>query len=155
VTPHRVDLLIAEDNPSDAELIVTCLANDGDPSRLVHVVRDGEETLDFVLCRGVYATRADTPPRVVLLDVSLPKIGGLEVLRILKSDPHTAPIPVVMLTSSAIERDVATAYRYGANSYVQKPLEFDRFRDTVRWIERYWSIVNEPPPGTAFPRPDR
>lgn len=150
MTAGLVDILVAEDNLSDAELMTTSLATRSPPRR-VHVVHDGEEALDFVFARGAYDDRAsEAPPRVILLDVSLPKINGLDVLRTLKTDPRTAPIPVVMLTSSNVERDVLRGYRYGANSYVQKPIEFTRFRDVVRQIADYWMTVNEPAPARTF-----
>jgi two-component system response regulator len=145
-----IELLVAEDNPSDAELILESLARHADRDR-IHVVHDGEEALAFLFCRGVYVARSmQTPPRLVFLDVKLPKIGGLDVLREMKAHARTRPIPVVMLTSSNIERDVATAYRTGANSYVQKPVDFERFRDTVRLLGAYWLTVNEPPPDSVF-----
>ena len=142
-------MLLAEDNPADADLILASLTKDGF-SGAIQVVRDGVETLDFAFCRGEYANRdRDLCLRVIVLDVKLPKIDGFEVLRELKADPRTRPIPVVMLTSSNIDSDIARAYELGANSYVQKPVDFDRFRRTVCDLGLYWMTMNEP--GPAWP----
>jgi two-component system response regulator len=139
-------MLLVEDNLSDAELILASLASDGYPGA-IQVVHDGAEALDFVFARGHYAGRVEEPTlRVIVLDVKLPKVDGLEVLRQLKTDPRTRSIPVVMLTSSNLARDVARAYRLGANSYVQKPVDFESFRQTVRGLGRYWMALNERPP---------
>jgi two-component system response regulator len=136
-------MLLAEDNPSDAELILASLSKER-YAGAIHVVHDGVETLDFVFCRGGYADREEEPSlRVIVLDVKLPKIDGFDVLRELKSDPRSRLIPVVMLTSSNIERDVTRGYQLGANSYVQKPVDFERFRQTVRQLGLYWMAVNE------------
>ena len=144
MTDARVDLLLAEDNPSDTELILESLSG---LRERVFTVEDGVEALDFLFSRGRFAGRAQSSmPRVVMLDVKLPKIGGFEVLRALRADPRTRRIPVVMLTSSNLERDVARGYELGANSYVQKPVDFDRFRETVRLLGLYWLSINEPPP---------
>ncbi|HEY7567851.1 MAG TPA: response regulator [Gemmatimonadaceae bacterium] len=147
-----IDVLLAEDNPADAELIIESLRNENLADRL-HRVHDGEEALDFLLARGVYEGRAlDRPPRLVLLDVKLPKVDGLKVLEELKRDPRTRPIPVVMLTSSNIEHDVARGYLLGANSYVQKPVEYMRFQETVRRLGLYWLATNEAAPAVVFMR---
>ena len=139
-------MLLAEDNPADADLILASLTKDGFAGA-IQVVRDGVETLDFALCRGEYADRdRDLFLRVIVLDVKLPKIDGFEVLRQLKADPRTRSIPVVMLTSSNIDSDVTRAYELGANSYVQKPVDFERFRRTVRELGAYWMSVNEAAP---------
>lgn len=145
-----VDILLVEDNPADAELIVESLRSANVAERM-HVVHDGEEALDFLFARGGYAGRAiDRPPRLVLLDVKLPKVDGLSVLKALKADPSTRPIPVVMLTSSNMQQDVARGYVLGANSYVQKPVDFVRFHETVRRIGLYWLTLNEPAPAAVF-----
>ena len=150
MTTRSVLMLLAEDNPSDADLILASLAKDGH-DRVVQVVHDGVETLDFVFCRGKYAYRAHDPClRVIVLDVKLPKINGFEVLRELKADSRTSSIPVVLLTSSNIESDIARGYQLGANSYIQKPVQFERFRETVRGLGRYWLTMNEAPPLTTF-----
>jgi two-component system response regulator len=142
---RRVQLLLAEDNTSDADLILASLAKVG-PPEAIHVVHDGVETLDFVFCRGEHADRVqELPLRVIVLDVKLPKIDGFEVLRELKADSRTRSIPVVMLTSSNLDRDVSRAYELGANSYLQKPVDFELFRETIRQLGLYWLTVNEPP----------
>jgi CheY-like chemotaxis protein len=110
-----------------------------------------EEALDFLFCRGAYGGRAfESPPKVVLLDLKLPKVDGLEVLRELKADPRTNPIPVVILTSSREERDMISGYQLGVNSYLQKPVDFEQFRDVVKQLGLYWMVVNQPPPAEAF-----
>ena len=139
-------MLLAEDNPSDADLVVASLARDGLAAG-IHVVHDGIDALDFAFRRGEYATRPlESSLRVIVLDVKLPRVDGFEVLRELKADSRTRAIPVVMLTSSNIERDVARGYQLGANSYVQKPVDFERFRRTVCQLGLYWMTMNEPPP---------
>ena len=144
------EILLVEDNPEDVELTLHALrlqnlAND------IHVVRDGEEALDFLFCRGPYGQRSfESPPRVVLLDLKLPKVDGLEVLRQLKSDPRTKAIPVVILTASREEKDMVNGYHSGVNGYIQKPVDFDKFRETVKQLGLYWLVVNEPPPASAF-----
>ena len=139
-------MLLAEDNPADADLILASLTKDGFAGA-IQVVRDGVETLDFAFCRGEYASRdQNLCLRVIVLDVKLPKVDGFEVLRELKADPRTRSIPVVMLTSSNIDSDVARAYELGANSYVQKPVDFEGFRRTVRDLGTYWMTTNEAGP---------
>jgi CheY-like chemotaxis protein len=113
----------------------------------IQVANDGEEALDFVFCRGDHAGRTfDEPPRLILLDLKLPRVNGLEVLREIKSDPRTTHIPVVVLTSSAEEKDLIEGYHLGVNSYIQKPVDFDRFRETIRQVGLYWLVVNQPAP---------
>jgi CheY-like chemotaxis protein len=147
-----VSILLVEDDPADAELIQLALEGAGLATGL-RVARDGAEALDFLFCRAPFAERPpDRPPRLVLLDLKLPKVSGLEVLRQLKRDPGTHAIPVVMLTSSSVERDVVEGYRLGANSYVQKPVEFERLRKVVVEVGRYWLQVSEPVPPRAFAR---
>jgi two-component system response regulator len=141
-----IQLLLAEDSGSDADLILASLAKVS-LGEAVHVVHDGVETLDFVFCRGEHADRIHEPPlRVVVLDVKLPKLDGFEVLREIKANSRTRLIPVVMLTSSNIDIDVARGYLLGANSYVQKPVDFEQFRATIRELGVYWMTMNEPPP---------
>jgi CheY-like chemotaxis protein len=150
MSSRDVELLIVEDNPADAELMLEALREE-ELTAGIEVVRDGAEALDFILCRGPFERRAPgAPPRVVLLDLKLPKVSGLEVLQQMRSNPHTRRIPVVMFTSSNVERDVVDAYRSGVNSYVQKPVDFARFRETVRRLGRYWLGYNEPPPRRTF-----
>jgi len=147
---EEVEILLVEDNLEDVELTLHALrqqhlAND------IQVVRDGEEALDFLFCRGAYGQRAfESPPRVVLLDLKLPKVDGLEVLRQIKSDPRTKAIPVVILTASREEKDMVNGYHIGVNGYIQKPVDFDHFRQTVKQLGLYWLVVNEPPPAGAF-----
>lgn len=137
-------ILLVEDNANDVELTLHALREHhlADPIQVVH---DGAEALDFVFRTGAYAGRKGQP-RVILLDLKLPKVNGLEVLERIKSHPHTRSIPVVVLTSSSEERDILESYRRGANSYVVKPVDFDRFRDTVQQLKRYWLLLNQAPP---------
>lgn len=153
MSPQSVEVLLVEDNPSDAELVLVTLGTSA--SYRIYHVHDGEEALDFLFCRGDYAERhAGFLPRLLLLDLKLPKVNGLEVLREVRADPRTRSIPVVLLTSSKMERDVAEGYRLGVNSYIQKPVDFEEFRETVKDIGRYWLERNEPPPPPAV-EPER
>ncbi len=136
-------VLIAEDDPADAELIVEVLREDW-PDEPIHVACDGADALDFVYRRGRYESPTGASIRLLLLDLKLPRVDGLDVVRELKADPKTRSIPVVMFTSSRMERDVALGYRLGVNSYVQKPVEFGAFRATVQRLGAYWLAVNEP-----------
>jgi two-component system, response regulator len=139
-----VDILLVEDDPRDAELTVRAIRkhNLANP---VHVVEDGEEALDFIFCRGAYAGRnIFGPPKVILLDLKLPKISGLEVLKAIKSDEKTRTIPVVVVTSSQEDPDIKSAYALGANSYVVKPVDFDAFLDAMSNLGLYWLLVNQP-----------
>jgi two-component system response regulator len=149
MTDDTVDVLLVEDNLADAELILLSLTGEM-PSARVYLAHDGVEALDFLFCRDAFAGRDfEHPPRLVLMDLKMPKVDGLSVLRQIKSDPRTRAIPVVMLTSSNLDRDVTAAYGLGVNSYVQKPMEFPRLRETVGTIGRYWLGVNEGlPPGS-------
>lgn len=140
----EVDVLLVEDNPQDAELTIRALKKHNIANRLI-VVEDGAEALDFIFCRGKYATREPRPsPKVVLLDLKLPRVSGLEVLRALKQDEKTRSIPVVILTSSREDPDIRTAYDLGANSYVVKPVDFDAFAGAVSSLGLYWLLVNQP-----------
>ena len=146
---EQVEILLVEDNPDDLELTMHALRKENLVNH-IHVVRDGEEALDFLLCTGPYADRSfDCPPKLVLLDLKLPKVDGLEVLRRMKGDPHTKMIPVVILTSSKEEQDLVRGYGLGANSYIQKPVDFQQFRDTVKTAGLYWLLINQPAPMTA------
>jgi len=147
-----VEILLVEDSPEDAELTLHSLRRNN-LANSIYWAKDGEEGLDFLFCRGKFASRSfQRPPKVVLLDLKLPKVDGLEVLRQLKEDPRTRSIPVVVLTSSREEADVVRGYRNGANSYVQKPVEFEQFREAVRQLGLYWLVTNEAPPETTFTR---
>jgi two-component system response regulator len=144
VTERQIEILLVEDNPEDIELTLHALRKEN-LANSIHVVRDGEEALEFLFCGGAYSSRTfERPPRLVLLDLKLPKIDGLEVLKRLKSDPRTRPIPVVILTSSKEDRDLVQSYGNGANSYIQKPVDFDQFRDTVKKVGFYWLLINQP-----------
>ncbi|MDA2913201.1 response regulator [Acidobacteriia bacterium AH_259_A11_L15] len=150
MTQDEVHILLVEDNPADVELTLHALRNNNLKNR-IHVARDGEEALDFLFCRGTHRDRSfENAPKLVLLDLKLPKVDGMEVLRELKSDPRTKAIPVVILTSSKEEKDVVNGYHLGTNSYVQKPVDFEQFRETVKQLGLYWLVVNEPPPTDAF-----
>jgi two-component system response regulator len=140
-----VDILLVEDNPQDAELTTRALKKNNLANRLI-TVEDGAQALDFIFCRGKYATRDNGhSPKVILLDLKLPKVSGLDVLRALKQDEKTRAIPVVIVTSSREDPDIKTAYALGANSYVVKPVEFDAFAESVSSLGLYWLLVNQPP----------
>lgn len=140
-----VEILLVEDNPYDVELTLHALKRNNITNQ-VHVVRDGVEALDFLFGTGQYAGRnTDEVPKIILLDLKLPKIDGLEVLQRIKDDPRTRLIPVVVLTSSREDRDVLTSYNLGVNSYIVKPVDFQQFTDAVRELGFYWLLLNQPP----------
>lgn len=144
MTTEIIDILLVEDNPQDVELMMRAFhkSNLANP---IHHTADGEEALDFVFCRGKYSSRHfEKTPKVILLDLKLPKIGGLEVLQQIKQDPRTKHIPVVIVTSSGEDPDIKKAYELGANSYVVKPVNFDAFIDAVKNLGFYWLLINEP-----------
>jgi len=142
---HRIILLI-EDNPDDEELTILALKESNIVNKVV-VARDGPEALEYLYGTGKYKGRDPSRlPQIILLDLKLPKLGGLEVLQRLRSDPLTQLIPVVVLTSSSEEEDILTSYRLGANSYVRKPVEFHRFVEAVRQLGLYWLLINEVAP---------
>ena len=139
-------ILLAEDNPKDVELTLTAL----DEHRLANevvVVNDGAEALDYLYCRGKFKMRTGNHPAVVLLDIKMPKVDGLEVLRTIKNDALLKSIPAVMLTSSREERDLIESYKLGVNAYVVKPVDFQQFIEAVKELGAFWAIINEPPPG--------
>jgi two-component system, response regulator len=139
-----VDILMVEDNPDDERLTLRAFAKNKLTNR-IHVVRDGQEALDYVFCTGKYADRKITDrPHVILLDIKLPLIDGIEVLRRIKSDERTRTIPVVMLTSSREERDLVETYRLGVNSYIVKPVDFEQFTESARNLGMYWLLMNRP-----------
>lgn len=147
---EAIEILLVEDNPADVELTLHAL-NHNQLANKIHVARDGEEALDFLFKRNEFQGRsAEAPPRIVLLDLKLPKVDGLGVLRAVKCDPRTRAIPIVILTSSREEKDMVEGYSLGVNSYIQKPVDFDNFRQTVRQLGLYWLLVNVPPPTSAF-----
>ena len=142
---QQVEILMAEDNPKDAEMTQRALRKHNLGNRL-YWVKDGAEALDFVFCRGAYAAREPSyPPKLILLDIKMPKVDGIEVLRQLKADAATRVIPVVVMTSSNEERDVVESYRLGANSYIVKPVDFPAFLDVVAKIGFYWVLTNRVP----------
>jgi CheY-like chemotaxis protein len=145
VNSTAIETLLVEDNPQDLELTLRALRK-ANLANLVQVARDGAEALDFIFCKGVHAgRRIEDVPRVVLLDLKLPKVDGLEVLRRIKADPRTRTIPVVALTSSREQGDVVESYRLGVNSYIVKPVNFDGFMAAVQQLGLYWLLLNEPP----------
>src|SRR3981081_1507754 len=141
----ELDILLVEDNEDDMDLALHALRREKLANK-IFVVRDGEEALEFLFCRGKYAERSfDHPPKLVLLDLKLPKVDGMEVLKMVKSDPRTRTIPVVIMTSSKEERDLIAGYNLGANSYIQKPVDFDQFREKVKRVGLSWVVMNQPP----------
>jgi CheY-like chemotaxis protein len=147
---QEVEILLVEDNPVDVELTLHALRNNNLANQIC-VVRDGEEALDFLFSRGAYEDRNHAaPPKLILLDLKLPKVDGLEVLREIRNNPRTQPIPVVILTSSKEEKDMVVSYQLGINSYIQKPVDFNDFRETVKHLGLYWLVINQSPPAEAF-----
>ena len=143
---NEVEILLVEDSAADVELTLHALRQNNLANR-VYVVRDGEEALDFIFCRGVYSNRSFVyPPKLILLDLKLPRVDGREVLRIVKLDVRTRIIPVVVLSCSKEETDLINSYQLGVNSYIQKPVDFGQFAETVKQLGLYWLLVNEPPP---------
>lgn len=139
-----VEILLVEDNPRDAELTIRALKKSNLVNHLIHV-EDGAEALDFLFARGRYTGRKiDDYPKVILLDLKLPKLNGLEVLQVIKEDVRTRAIPVVIITSSTEDPDITAAYELGANSYVVKPVEFDNFFEAMSRLGVYWLLVNHP-----------
>ena len=140
-----VEILLVEDNPADVELTLRALKKNSIANR-VQVAEDGEVVLNFLFGHGEFSSRnTDNKPNVVLLDLNLPKVDGLEVLRTIKSNPKTQAIPVVVLTTSKQETDIIESYRLGANSYIVKPVDFEKFVDSVRELGMYWLSINQPP----------
>jgi len=144
--PTRI--LLVEDDPRDVELTMTALA-DYNLANEVVVTHDGEEALDYLYCRGKFQTRLNQNPAVMLLDLKLPKVDGLEVLEKVKSDEKLKVIPVVVLTSSREERDMVASYKLGVNAYVVKPVDFHEFVNAIKELGVFWAIINEPPPGSV------
>jgi len=141
----QVEILLVEDNPHDAELTLRALKKNN-LANSITLVTDGEEALDFIFARGAFSKRkVEHVPKVVILDLKLPKVDGLEVLKAMKDDPRTRIIPVVVLTSSKEESDIVESYRLGVNSYIVKPVDFDKFIGAVRDLGLYWLLLNQPP----------
>jgi CheY-like chemotaxis protein len=147
---HEVEILLVDDSPEDVELTVRALrrnkiAND------IQLAEDGAEALDFLFCRGSHKDRSfSRPPRLVLLDLKLPKVDGLEVLRAMRADERTKAIPVVILTSSKEQRDLIKGYNLGVNAFVQKPVDFEQFGEAIRQIGMFWMLINQAPPMAVF-----
>ncbi len=137
-----IEILLVEDNPND-EMLAMHAFKKHDLAHKVHVVRDGAEALEFVFCTGEYAERHFENPKVILLDKKLPRVDGIEVLRQIRADPRTHLIPVVMLTSSAEDRDVFESYQLGVNSYIVKPVDFEQFGEIARRLGSYWLLINK------------
>ncbi len=145
-----IEILLVEDNPNDLELTLHALERHNLANK-IHIVRDGEEAMDFLFCRGAFSARTfDAPPKVVLLDLKLPKVDGLEILRAVKADSRTKAVPVVVMTSSKQQRDLVESYQLGVNSYIQKPINFQEFQEVIRQLGYYWLAINQPPPASAF-----
>ena len=141
-------ILMVEDDPKDVELTLTALEEYKLANEVV-VTRDGEEALDYLYCRGNFMTRNHDNPAVLLLDLKLPKVDGLEVLQQIKSDEKLRMIPVVVLTSSREERDMVASYKLGVNAYVVKPVDFHEFVNAIKELGIFWAVINEPPPGSV------
>ena len=140
-----VEILIVEDTPEDLDLALRALRK-AKITNLIQIARDGEEALEFIFCEGPFAQRKiEDGPKVILLDLKLPKIDGLEVLQRIKSDPRTKSIPVVVLTSSREQNDVVESYNLGVNSYIVKPVNFEQFSEAVQTLGMYWLLINHPP----------
>lgn len=144
-------ILIVEDDPRDLELTLMAL-EDYKLANQVMVTRDGQEALDYLYCRGQFNTRSDGNPAVVMLDLKLPKVDGLEVLKQVRSDESLKMIPVVVLTSSHEEKDMMRSYKLGVNAYVVKPVDFHEFVNAVKELGVFWAVINEPPPGSVGKR---
>jgi CheY-like chemotaxis protein len=147
-------ILLVEDNPKDLELTLAAL-DQCQLANTVEIVRDGAEALDFLYKRGAFIDRVTDDPAVVLLDLKLPKVDGLEVLEKIKSDPDLRHTPVVMLTSSREERDLVKSYSLGVNAFVVKPVGFEQFFEAIRDLGMFWAVLNEPPPAGSKPRDNR
>jgi two-component system response regulator len=144
VNPGKVDIVLCEDNADDAELTIRALSTEGLANSLIHL-RDGEEALQYLFCTGPYSGRDATDlPRLIIIDLKMPKVDGLDVIRKLKSDKRTSMIPIVLLTSSKEEKDILESYTLGVNSYIVKPVEFECYVKTVSSMGLYWLILNQP-----------
>jgi CheY-like chemotaxis protein len=144
-------ILLVEDDPKDVELTLTAL-DEYNLANEVVIARDGEEALDYLYCRGSFEQRVSENPAVLLLDLKLPKVDGLEVLQQIKTDEKLKMIPVVVLTSSHEEKDMVASYRLGVNAYVVKPVDFHEFVNAIKELGAFWAVINEPPPGSIKKR---
>ncbi len=145
MTDDAVEVLLVEDNPNDVRLALYAFKEQKIANH-IHVARDGVEALEFIFCTGAHAERKiENGPKMILLDLKLPLLDGIEVLRQVKEDPRTRMIPVVVMTSSREERDVVDSYHLGVNSYIVKPVDFDQFAEVVRQLGNYWLLLNQPP----------
>jgi two-component system, response regulator len=150
-----IEILYAEDSPTDAEITMRALKRANFANKLMWV-KDGAEALDYLYARGAHAQRTSGRPRLVLLDLKMPKVDGIEVLRQIRADEQLRTLPVVMLTSSAEEGDIVRSYNLGINSYIVKPVDFNKLSDEVARAGYYWVVINQPPPGDLTPaRPTR
>jgi CheY-like chemotaxis protein len=148
---QEVEILLVDDNASDVELTVRALRRHK-LANSIHIADDGQEALDFVFCRGGHTDRSfSSPPKVIFLDLKMPKVDGIDVLRAIRADARTKMIPVVILTSSKEQRDIVEGYKLGVNAYIQKPVDFDEFRRVIEQMGMFWLVVNQPPPREAFP----
>jgi two-component system, response regulator len=145
INPNEVEILLVEDNPHDAEMAIRALKKNNLANNVLHVT-DGVEALDFIFARGAYSGRKiENGPKVILLDLKLPRVDGLEVLKAAKSDERTKIIPVIVLTSSSEEKDIIESYRLGVNSYIIKPVDFDKFVEAIKGLGFYWLLLNQSP----------
>jgi two-component system response regulator len=145
MTNDVVEILYVEDNAADVELTLVALRRSRLANR-IHIARDGAEALDFIFCRGLHANDEFSVPKLVLLDLKLPKVDGIEVLRAIREDERTKMIPVVVLTSSNEQKDLVESYKSHVNSYIQKPVDFDQFQQVVQQLGLYWLVINQTPP---------
>jgi len=142
---NEVEILLVEDNPNDAEMAIRALKKNKLANNVLHVT-DGAEALDFIFARGAYSGRnVESKPKMILLDLKLPKVDGLEVLKAVKSDPRTRIIPIIVLTSSVEEKDIIESYHLGVNSYIVKPVNFDKFVEAIKGVGYYWLLLNQSP----------
>lgn len=148
--PEEIEVLLVDDSASDVELTILALREHA-LSHRIHVAEDGEQALDFIFCRGPHAGRSFAhPPRVVFLDLKMPKVDGISVLRAIRGDERTRAIPVVILTSSNEQRDLVESYRLNANAYVRKPVDFEKYQHVVEYLGTFWLKVNESAPQEVF-----